>query len=103
MRNKSNTAARRAVIDGTVIADSPETQTVDRYEYFPPDVVRWDLLERSDLTSTCPWKGKATYYDVVVGDRRYPNVAWTYEQPKDAALHIKGHVGFWRKVRVENS
>jgi uncharacterized protein (DUF427 family) len=103
MKTEHTLIPRQAIVDETVIAETPETQTVDGYEYFPPESINWDLLEPSDLTSTCPWKGVATYYDIVIDDRRHRNVAWTYEAPKDAARHIKGQVGFWRDVRVEDA
>jgi uncharacterized protein (DUF427 family) len=89
-----------AVADGTVVAKSGDTQRVEGNHYFPPDSVNWDLLERSDHTSFCPWKGQASYYDVVVDGRRLPAAAWTYETPSDAARHIKGYLAFWHGVKV---
>lgn len=93
-------SVRRALAGNTVIAESGETQRVDGYEYFPPETVDYDLLEPSDRTSVCPWKGLASYYDVVVDGERYPAAAWSYHNPSDAASHIKGHVAFWRGVKV---
>jgi len=87
---------RRAVAGTTVVAESPVTVRVEGNHYFPPDTVDWSLLVRSDETSVCPWK----YYDVVAGGRRLPAAAWVYETPTVAAGHIRGHVAFWRGVRV---
>lgn len=89
-----------AVVGETVVAESKETQRVEGNHYFPPDSVNWDLLQPSDQTSVCPWKGVARYYDVVVGDKRLPAAAWTYETPSDAAQHIAGHLAFWHGVKV---
>ena len=91
---------RRAVWRHTTLAESPATQCVDGFEYFPPDAVAWDLLEESDHTSVCPWKGVAGYFDVVVDGERLERAAWSYRAPSDAAGHIRGHVAFWRGVRV---
>lgn len=93
-------AVRRAQWGDTVLAESAHTQRVDGYEYFPPHAVRWDLLEKSAATSVCFWKGQATYFDAVVGSERLPQAAWTYADPSPAANHIRGHVAFWRRVRV---
>jgi uncharacterized protein (DUF427 family) len=90
----------RALVGDTVVAESPDTQSVEGNQYFPPDAVNWDLLEASDRTSVCPWKGVASYYDVIVDGHRLPAAAWSYKTPSDAAQHIAGHVAFWRGVKV---
>lgn len=95
------TGVRRAVVGDTVIAEAADTQQVEGREYFPPDAVNWDLLEPSEHTSVCYWKGVASYYDVVLDGERLPAAAWTYKTPSAAAEHIAGHVAFWRGVRVE--
>ena len=95
--------SRRAFWEETTIAESSVAQRVDGYDYFPPDAVNWDLLEPLDHTSVwsvCPWKGVASYFDVVVDGRRLERAAWTYRTPSDAAKHIGGHVAFWRGVHV---
>lgn len=89
-----------AVVGESVVAESPNTQRVEGNHYFPPDTVNWEFLEPSDQTSVCPWKGVATYYDVVVDGKRLPAAAWTYKTPSDAAQHIGGYVAFWRGVKV---
>lgn len=91
---------RRALWDERVVAEAASTITVDGREYFAPDAVDWDRLEPSEATSVCHWKGVATYYDLVDGDDRLPNAAWTYADPSPAAAGIKGHIGFWRGVKV---
>ena len=96
-------STRRAVVDEKVVAEAAETQRIEGYDYFPPETVDWDLLEASDRTSVCPWKGVASYYDVVVDGQRLPGAAWSYKTPSPAAEHIKGHVGFWRGVKVVKS
>jgi uncharacterized protein (DUF427 family) len=100
---QSGPSGRRAVAGSTVVAESQETVGLEGNHYFPPDAVEWSRLVRSSQTSVCPWKGVATYYDVVDGDRRFPAAAWVYENPSEAAAHINGHVAFWRGVEVTAS
>ncbi|MBW3667539.1 MAG: DUF427 domain-containing protein, partial [Actinobacteria bacterium] len=83
-------SARRAVARDTVVAEADETQRVDGYDYFPPEAVNWELLEDSEQTSVCPWKGVASYYDVVADGERHPAAAWSYQRASDAARHIAG-------------
>jgi uncharacterized protein (DUF427 family) len=90
----------QAIWQGTVIAQSDATVMVEGNHYFPPSSVRSELLEPIDTTTVCPWKGTASYYDVVVDGERNAGAAWYYPAPKDAAAEIKDHVAFWRGVTV---
>jgi uncharacterized protein (DUF427 family) len=90
----------RAVWNGAVIAESEETQRVDGYTYFPPSAVDRQYLRDSTHHSVCGWKGTASYYDVVVGDKVNREAAWYYPTTKDAAKHIEGWIGFWRGVEI---
>jgi uncharacterized protein (DUF427 family) len=69
--------------------------------YVPPGRVERALLRDSDTHTVCPWKGTASYYDVVVDGKVNKDAAWIYPETKDAAKHIRGFVAFWRDVRVE--
>ena len=91
----------RATWNGTVIAESDRTVEVEGNQYFPIDAVRRELLRDSGTHTTCPWKGVASYYDVVVDGQVNKDAAWYYPTPKDAARQIAGHVAFWHGVRVE--
>ena len=82
------------------LAESDDTVVVEDNHYFPPEDVNRELLRPSDHTSVCPWKGTASYYDVVVDGEVNENAAWYYPEPKDAAEEIRGHVAFWRGVEV---
>ena len=84
------------------LAESNQTEKVEGNQYFPPNSVHQDLLEASNYTTTCPWKGTAHYYHVVVNGQRNENAAWYYPEPKAAASNIKQHVAFWKGVQVEN-
>jgi len=93
----------RATWNGTVIAESADTVVVEGNHYFPAESVKADLLEDSELTSVCPWKGTASYKTVVVDGDRNPDAAWFYPAPKDEAKEIKDHFAFWKGVEVSDS
>lgn len=90
----------RAIWNGAVIAESDRTRVVEGNTYFPPDAVRREHLRDSDTHTTCPWKGVASYYHVVVGDEANRDAAWYYPEPKPAAEDIRGWVAFWRGVTI---
>jgi uncharacterized protein (DUF427 family) len=93
----------KALWKDVVLADSGDTVVVEGNHYFPPDSVRREYLRPSETHSTCPWKGQASYYDVVVGGEVNRDAAWYYPAPKDAASAIRDRVAFWRGVRVIES
>ncbi len=91
----------RAIWNDHVLAESEAFETVEGNIYFPPESINREFFRESDYQTTCPWKGLASYYDVVVGDQVNDGAAWYYQAPFEAASHIKGHVAFWKGVRVE--
>ena len=90
----------KAIMNGTTIAESGETIVIENSHYFPPDSIKREFLRESTHRSTCPWKGEAHYYDVVVEGKESRNAAWYYPQPKEAAKEIAGYVAFWKRVQV---
>jgi uncharacterized protein (DUF427 family) len=91
----------KAIWNGTILAESDEIIVVEGNHYFPPDSVNRDYLQESSTQSTCPWKGLASYYSVVVNGQTNRDAAWYYPDPKPAAAEIKDYVACWRGVRVE--
>jgi uncharacterized protein (DUF427 family) len=91
----------RAVWNGTVLAESDDTVVVEGNHYFPADSVRAEHFTDSDTHTVCPWKGTASYRNVVVDGQVNADAAWYYPEPKDAAAEIKDRVAFWRGVTVE--
>lgn len=90
----------KAIWNDAVIAESDETVVVEGNHYFPLGSVKPEYLRPSSQTTVCGWKGTASYYDLVVGDRTNPGAAWYYPEPKEAAKEIKGRVAFWKGVQV---
>lgn len=97
------TAPVQAIWNGTVIAESARTVRLEGNHYFPAADVDFDHLEPSTRKTTCPWKGVASYFDVVVDDVRNPGGAWYYKQPSPLARKIKDHVAFWQGVEVRRA
>ncbi|MGH9763301.1 MAG: DUF427 domain-containing protein [Blastocatellia bacterium] len=91
----------KAIWNNTVIAESDKTIVIEGNQYFPPDSVDRQYLRDSGTHTTCPWKGEASYYDVVVNGEANKDAVWYYPEPKDAAKEIKNYVAFWKGVRVE--
>ena len=90
----------RVVFGGETIADSRrvkllhETGHLPVY-YFPKEDLRQDLLEPTDRTTHCPFKGDASYWSVRVGDRVAENAVWGYPEPLEDAPPISGYVAFY--------
>ncbi|WP_448597226.1 DUF427 domain-containing protein [Thermoleptolyngbya sp.] len=91
----------KATWNGAVLAESDRCVVVEGNQYFPPDAIKPEYFQPSDTHTTCPWKGVASYYNIVVDGQVNQDAAWYYPTPKDAAKEIAGHVAFWRGVKVE--
>lgn len=70
--------------------------------YVPRADVADGVLHRGAGGSWCEWKGAATYWDAVVGGRRYPGVAWSYEDPVERYALLRGAVAFY-PARVDRA
>jgi uncharacterized protein (DUF427 family) len=70
--------------------------------YFPRADLAMAMMDVSATTSTCPWKGKASYYSLVTESGTIRDAAWSYETPKPGMEAIAGHLAFYPdKVTVE--
>ena len=90
----------QAIWNDTILAESDETVVVEGNHYFPEESIKKEYFVDSDKQTVCPWKGTASYYDVVVNGQVNRDAAWYYPSPKDAAQQISGRVAFWRGIRV---
>ncbi len=71
-----------------------ETSSPPTY-YLPPHSVRCDLLERSESSSLCEWKGIATYWSLRVGDREVRDAAWSYAEPLPPFGDLRNYRSFY--------
>jgi len=90
----------KATWNGTVIAESDDTEVVEGNHYFPASAVKRGYLRDSATHSVCPWKGTASYYSLIVDGKENADAAWYYPEPKEAAKQIKDRVAFWKDVEV---
>lgn len=90
-------------IAGVVVARSTrpvlllETHLPTRY-YLPREDVRLDLLEVTDNTSVCPYKGRADSYWTWPGPPTVTNVAWSYSDPAPAVGAVRDRVAFYNEL-----
>mgnify|MGYP002829329109 CR=1 FL=1 len=90
----------KAIVKGTVIAESTDLEMVDGNPYFPRAAMRAEYFRDSRLTTVCGWKGTARYWDVVVGDAEISNVVWAYDTPKPDAEKIRERFAFYRNKGI---
>ena len=93
----------KAIWNGAVIAEAEagDIRIVEGNVYFPPESVDRTYLRESKTNTVCPWKGTASYCDVVVEGDVNHDAAWYYPAPKPAAAEIAGYVAFWKGVEIE--
>jgi uncharacterized protein (DUF427 family) len=90
----------KAIWNGAVLAESPSTEVVEGNHYFPPAALNRSFFRASATHTECPWKGTASYFDVVVNGQENKDAAWYYPTPLPAAKQIAGYVAFWKGVQV---
>jgi len=89
----------RVSVAGTTLVDTDDTvilfeTALEPRLYVDPAHVRTDLLQRSEASSYCNYKGFATYWAVVLDDGVMDDIAWSYEDPPPESLPIKGFLSF---------
>ena len=91
----------KAIWNGAVIAQSDDTVVVEGNHYFPEAALNREYMTFSNHKSSCPWKGQASYYSLMVDGELNADAVWFYADPKPEAETIKGRVAFWKGVKVE--
>ena len=93
----------QVVFNGIVIADTRRARRVLETShppiyYIPPDDIQMQYLRSTSRSSTCEWKGPASYYALTVAGKSAPDAAWTYRRPTPAFVTIKDYVAFYPQV-----
>jgi uncharacterized protein (DUF427 family) len=91
----------KAIWNNQIIAESDQTLVIEGNHYFPPTAIKSDYFKSSQMHSSCPWKGQASYYSLEVDGESNKDAAWFYPEAKPAAREIQGYVAFWKGVKVE--
>ena len=87
-------------VAGRIVADTREALMVREaayppVQYSPRKDVDMALLQRTDHSTYCPYKGDCAYFSIPLGDERSTNAVWTYEAPYAAVMSIKDHLAFY--------
>ncbi len=90
----------KAIWNNKIIAESSKTIVIENNHYFPADSINKEFFKNSNMHSTCPWKGEASYYSIEVDGKTNKDAAWFYPNPKEKAEQIKNYVAFWKGVKV---
>jgi uncharacterized protein (DUF427 family) len=94
----------RATFGGETVVDSVRAKLLHEHGhlpilYFPEQDVRADLVQATDHSTRCPWKGEASYWSVVVGDRAAENAMWAYLDPIEGAPPLAGYRAvYWNSM-----
>jgi uncharacterized protein (DUF427 family) len=88
------TFAGRKIADSSAPIRVVEDDHPPRY-YLPREDVDMGLLERSETTTQCPFKGTAHYYSLKIGDQRVDDAVWSYEEPFDEHRDLMGRLAFY--------
>ena len=92
-------------VDGVKVAETDRAVRLEETglparHYLPREDVRMDLLRATSFSTTCPFKGDASYWSLTVGDQVHDGIVWSYEQPIPGAEGITGLMCFYDE-RVE--
>ena len=96
---RPTTRRLRVEVAGETLVDTDDTiilfeTSVTTKLYVSPEHVRTDLLRRSDTTTWCNYKGRATYWSAVVDGTVVEDVAWSYEDPLPESTQVAGYLSF---------
>lgn len=91
----------KAIWNNLIIAESDDIVNVEGNSYFPVESVKKEYLRESQSHTVCPWKGRASYYNLEVDGNINKDAAWYYPEPSELAKGIKGRVAFWKGVKIE--
>jgi uncharacterized protein (DUF427 family) len=87
-------------IAGRILAHTREALTLREaayppVQYIPRKDVDMALLERTDHSTYCPYKGDCSYFSIPLGGERSVNAVWSYEAPYAAVTPIKDYLAFY--------
>jgi uncharacterized protein (DUF427 family) len=92
----------QVTINGQIVADSTnatvlfETGLLPRY-YIPIEDINRDYLHPTSTHTVCPYKGVASYYDVIVDGKKVEDAAWYYPTPDRGLETLMGKLAFYNE------
>jgi len=97
----------RVLVGDTVIADTRNALLVSEGRhapvwYLPMESVDPGVIQATDTSTHCPFKGDASYWSIHTGGKALPDVMWSYQTPFDECLPLAGHAAFYAdQVTIE--
>jgi uncharacterized protein (DUF427 family) len=93
----------KAIWNGKVIAKSNDIEEIEGNYYFPVESIKKQYFIDSKTQSSCPWKGKASYFSIIVDGEINEDAAWYYPAPNEFAIILKDRIAFWKGVEIKES
>jgi len=92
----------KVTFNGKLIADTQKALVLREGKlppvlYLPREDVDTSLLQRTDHSTHCPFKGDAAYYTINAEGKSAQDAVWTYEFPIPAVVQIKDHLAFYKE------
>ncbi len=92
----------KVTFNGKLIADTQKALVLREGKlppvlYLPREDVDTSLLQRTDHSTHCPFKGDAAYYTINAEGKSAQDAVWTYESPIPAVAQIKDHLAFYKE------
>ncbi len=94
----------RAVVAGETVLDTEGGRLLHETAlrpqlYVPLGDLAQELLKATDHHTYCPFKGTASYWSVVAGDRIAENAVWAYPEPNAESAWLRGYAGlYWESM-----
>lgn len=93
----------QVLLNGEVLAESQGVIEVDEDDhpprfYVPRQDVDMNKLSPSNKHSSCPFKGRANYFNLNLGVKELQDVAWSYEDPFDEHRDLKEYIAFYDEL-----
>ena len=99
---ESNPNRVKVTFNGKLVADSNKALVLREGRlpavlYLPREDVDMSLLQRTEHSTHCPFKGDAAYYTITTDGKNAENAVWTYESPISDVAAIKNHLAFYEE------
>ena len=90
----------KVVFNNKIVASSSrfillEEENYAPVMYVPKDGLLFKFMESTKYSTYCPFKGKASYWNIKSCGNIVENAVWSYSDPFDEALIIKNHFAFY--------
>lgn len=83
-----------------IVADTMHALTLQEASYpsvyyIPRGDADMSLLQATERSTHCPYKGDASYFSIAAGGVTADNAVWSYQKPFPTMAEIKDHLAFY--------